>query len=207
MRLNLLTVMTFSTLIGLGACEKEAAPPAAQQAAEQIPAAAAPAPVQPVESVPPATATAPGSGSNLIREPIAAAQEQPMQAIQTKMGPKGSTMHLMSAKVTGQILTVEFVMVPPKKEAGSGYDSITVRSPLKSASYIDDSTAKKVAVLQDDSGAYMASPLNSDGSQIMMSGNRPVPASLKFPAPPESSPTVSVNLADIGSFDGVPVSR
>ncbi|UOO82854.1 phosphoribosylglycinamide synthetase [Uruburuella testudinis] len=206
MHLKKLTVVALSACFGLSACQKEEAPPAAPPASEApAPARAESAPQQPVESMPPATATAPGSGSNLIREPVAA-QEQPLQAIQTKMGPKESVIHLTSAKVTGQILTVEFVAVPKKRGDGR-YEWLNLTLPLKNVSYIDDATAKKVSLLQDDGEAYMASPLNGTGKSIRLDGHSPITATLKFPAPPETSPTISVNFSDIGSFDGVPVSR
>ena len=80
-----------------------------------------------------------------------------MQAIQTKtMG--NNTIHLVKAKVVGAILHVEFIAVPPKKGDGS-YESIPGSShKLADFDYIDEATSKKVGLLQDESGKYMADP-------------------------------------------------
>lgn len=204
MRLSILSVILLCALAGLSACQKESAPPPAAEAPPAAQTAPAPAPEP---AAPPAAApAAPAPADNLIREPVPADQAQPAQAIQTKIGPKESVVNLTSAKVTGQILTVEFVVVPKKKADGK-YEWITYGIPMKNISYIDDATAKKVSLLQDDSGGYMASPQNSQGDDIRLDSNAPIMVTLKFPAPPETSPTVSVNFSKVGSFDGVPVSR
>lgn len=131
-----------------------------------------------------------------------------MQAIQTKtMG--NNTIHLVKAKVVGAILHVEFIAVPPKKGDGS-YESIPGSShKLADFDYIDEATSKKVGLLQDESGKYMADPLGSGGKEIRIPGysRQPQTISLKFPAPPETSPTITIDFPGVGAFDSVPVSR
>ncbi|PAT41723.1 phosphoribosylglycinamide synthetase [Vandammella animalimorsus] len=152
------------------------------------------------------SATAQSSGESLIREPVAAPSQGAEQAIQTKALGNGS-IHLMKAKVVGAILHVEFVAVPPKKADGS-YSSFSISThKLKNFDYIDETTSKKVTLLQDEDGKYMADPLSGTGGELLVSGSQPKTLSLKFPAPPETSPTITIDFPGVGAFDSVPVSR
>ncbi|MFC3873385.1 phosphoribosylglycinamide synthetase [Neisseria musculi] len=175
-------------LTALAACQKEATPAAPAQAPQQ--------------------AVAPTSGESLIREPVAA-QSQPAQAIQTKT-VGNDTIHLTKAKVVGQILNVEFVAVPPKAPDGK-YDYFAGSShKLADFDYIDKTTSKKITLLQDENGKYMADPINNTHhKEIRIPGStrHPLTISLKFPAPPETSPTITIDFPNIGSFESVPVSR
>ncbi|MDO4226390.1 phosphoribosylglycinamide synthetase [Neisseria sp.] len=203
MRLQILAVCTLTALAGLAACQKEETPAApAQQVQQQAPTQAEPAAQAPQQ------AAAPTSGESLIREPVAA-QSQPTQAIQTKtIG--NDTIHLTKAKVVGQILNVEFVAVPPKAPDGK-YDYFAGSShKLANFDYIDETTSKKVTLLQDENGKYMADPINNtDHKEIRIPGStkHPLTISLKFPAPPATSPTITIDFPGVGSFDSVPVSR
>lgn len=213
MRLQILAVCTLTALAGLAACQKEETPAApAQQAQQQAPAQTEPAAQAPTQAEPAAQApqqtAAPTSGESLIREPVAA-QSQPTQAIQTKtIG--NDTIHLTKAKVVGQILNVEFVAVPPKAPDGK-YDYFAGSShKLADFDYIDEATSKKVTLLQDENGKYMADPINSGNHKeirIPFSTRHPLTISLKFPAPPATSPTITIDFPGVGSFDSVPVSR
>lgn len=195
MRSKVLTLSALSALCFLVAHNKDAA---AETLAQVEPGAQAPIQL--------AQAMAQSSGESLIREPIPAPSQGAEQAIQTKTLGDGS-IHLMKAKVVGAILHVEFVAVPPKKADGS-YDSFSISShALKNFDYIDETTSKKVTLLQDESGKYMADPLDGIGSGLMISGSQPKTLSLKFPAPPETSPTITIDFPGVGAFDSVPVSR
>ncbi|WP_373699787.1 phosphoribosylglycinamide synthetase [Neisseria dentiae] len=206
MRLQILAVFTLTALTGLAACQKEETPAApAQQTQQQAPAQAEPAAQAPQQTA------APTSGESLIREPVAA-PSQPTQAIQTKMVGR-DTLHLTKAKVVGQILNVEFVTVPPKDPDGKygSFDALSGGTTIRLANfqYIDEATSKKVTLLQDDNGKYMADPVgsNPDYIYIFSAERRPVTISLKFPAPPETSKTITIDFPSAGSFESVPVSR
>ncbi len=216
MRLQTLAVFTLTALAGLTACQKEATPAApAQQAQQQAPAQTEPAAQAPAQTEPaaqaPQQAVVPTSGESLIREPVAA-QSQPTQAIQTKMVGR-DTLHLTKAKVVGQILNVEFVVVPPKDPDGKygSFDALGGGTTIRLANfqYIDEATSKKVTLLQDDNGKYMADPVGSSTDHIFIfsAERRPVTISLKFPAPPETSKTITIDFPSAGSFESVPVSR
>lgn len=212
MRLQILAVFTLTALAGLAACQKEATPAApAQQAQQQAPAQTEPAAQAPAQTEPPAQApqqaVAPTSGESLIREPVAA-QSQPVQAIQTKTFGE-YTIHLTKAKVVGQILSVEFIAVPPK-DANGEYKSIGGEYfPLKDFDYIDETTSKKVTLLQDENGKYMANPLSRVSKELRLEGHQRFPQALtlKFPAPPTTSPSITIDFPKVGSFESVPVSR
>lgn len=123
--------------------------------------------------------------------------------LQTQPGPRGVEVDLRRAEVTGDILTVEVVYRNPTDRYRSA-----VYKPDK-VSIIDDATSKRYDVLQDDTERYMASPLSPTDSISL----NPAPKGgsaigwFKFPAPPPSSQTISVNIPDVGAFTGVPVQR
>lgn len=201
MRSRILTLCALSALCFLAACKNEAG---AEAPAQKAPDTQAPA--QPEPAAPPAQTTPQPSGESLIREPVAAPSQGAEQAIQTKALGNG-TIHLMKAKVVGAILHVEFVAVPHKKADGS-YSSLSISThKLKNFDYIDEATSKKVTLLQDEDGKYMADPLSGTGDALLVSGSQPKTLSLKFPAPPETSPTITIDFPGVGAFDSVPVSR
>lgn len=202
MRLQILAVCTLTALTGLVACQKEETPAApAQQTQQQVPAQTEPAAQAPQQAV------ASTSGESLIREPVAA-QSQPAQAIQTKTFGE-FTIHLTKAKVIGQILSVEFIAVPPKDANGEYKSTAGEYFPLKDFDYIDETTSKKVTLLQDENGKYMANPLDDDGKKVRILNYKKYPQALtlKFPAPPATSPTITIDFPEVGSFESVPVSR
>ena len=110
--------------------------------------------------------------------------------------------NITKVRVTADILTVEMIVENIGKERISYY------LPLKEISYIDDATSKKYSLLQDDEGKYMADPINSTSRDIAFYGEqREHLISMKFPAPPAESKTISLNIPKFGSFDVLPVSR
>lgn len=124
-------------------------------------------------------------------------------AIRTAAGPEGTTVELTRMQVTGNVMTVELRYSPP-----AGADAAQwVYFPLEDVSIIDDATSQRYGVLQDEQKNWMASPLTGERIGLVMRGGHPAVVWFKFPAPPASSPTVSVNIPNVSPFDGVPVIR
>lgn len=189
-----------TALLGLGACQKEEAP--AQQAAEQN----QPAPAQPAADQQSGNVT---SGEDLMRKeaPAQPAQGSKIQAIQSKPY-NSSTVHLTKAKVVGPILTVEFVFEPERRPNGDYEYLSPYTARLADLSYIDEASAQKVGLLQDESGKFSASPTSNNGKELLMSGGtRMTAVTLKYPAPPANTQTISIDLPEVGSFDSIPVTR
>lgn len=185
--------MTFRTLaarcgvfaaLAVAAC---GAPQDAEDAAAQKAAAEAPAP-SPLAETPPPTPAPP-----------------PVAALRTGSGPKGSQVSLVRAQVTGNVLTVELSWRTP--DQGAGLDVYYFN--VDQVSVIDDATSQRYGVLKDDSEAWMASPLNTDGRQVRVQTDdgKPTVVWFKLPAPPATSQTVSINIPTVSPFDGVPVQR
>ncbi|MFC5921230.1 phosphoribosylglycinamide synthetase [Neisseria weixii] len=202
--------MTFAliatALIGLSACQKEEAP-APQAAAEQTQHAAdQAATAQPAANPQPGNAV---SSEDLMRKeaPAQPAQGSAIQAIQSKPY-NGTTVHLTKAKVVGPILTVEFVFEPKRKPNGE-YDYVDgYEATFGDLSYIDEASAQKVGLLQDENGKFSASPTSSDGKKLYISGiSKMTAVTLKYPAPPATTQTISIDLPKVGSFDSIPVTR
>ena len=206
MRISQCTLVVLSAFALLTACQKEPEPTPAPQAQEQVPNPnpAPPAPAPPA----PAPEPAPASNPGLIREPAAPQQQQDpaAQAIQSKPFGDGGTLALTKVKVVGQILNVEFMFIPAKKENGGYKYTIARTGKVADFAYIDESTSKRISLLQDENGKYMVDPSPSD-KDISVSGSSPRIIALKFPAPPETSPTITIDFPGAGSFDSVPVSR
>ncbi|MGH6616547.1 hypothetical protein [Sphingomonas sp.] len=131
--------------------------------------------------------------------PATPAPYQPATVIQTQPGPSGSRFDLTRVAVTGDVLTVQF--------AASHPTSATVGLDLNDVSVVDDTTSQRYSVLQDGGGKWMASPRQGARVVAYMSKGQPEVYWFKFPAPPATSKTVSINLPGVGPFDGVPVTR
>lgn len=132
-------------------------------------------------------------------EPQAPAPLPPQVAIQTQPGPKGSQVALQKVAVTGDVLTVQLAY-----SGGTGYS----HPKLDEISIIDDATAKQLGVLKDNAGSWLAAPKGSGGSDLNISlRDTPTIIWFKTPAPPATSKTVSINVPEVGPFDGVPVTR
>ena len=206
MRISQCTLVVLSAFALLTACQKEPEPTPAPQAQEQAPN---PNPAPPAPPAPaPEPASAPASNPSLIREPAAPQQQQDpaAQAIQSKPFGDGGTLALTKVKVVGQILNVEFMFIPAKKENGGYKYTIARTGKVADFAYIDESTSKRISLLQDENGKYMVDPSPSD-KDISVSGSSPRIIALKFPAPPETSPTITIDFPGAGSFDSVPVGR
>lgn len=98
------------------------------------------------------------------------------------------------------------MFIPAKNENGGYKYTIARTGKVADFAYIDESTSKRISLLQDENGKYMVDPSPSD-KDINVSGSSPRIIALKFPAPPETSPTITIDFPGAGSFDSVPVSR
>lgn len=119
--------------------------------------------------------------------------------IQSQPGPQGAQVDLLKVAVTGDILTVTLRCVAPEK-----YNTKLFK--LDEVSVIDDATSQRIGVLKDSSGKWMASALTGDNMTVPCT-TPPGIMWAKFPAPPATSPTISINLPGVAPFDGVPVTR
>lgn len=199
MRVSKSALVVLSALALLTACQKEPEPTPPPQAQEQAPNP---------NPAPPAPTPTPASNPSLIREPAAPQQQQDpaAQAIQSKPFGQG-TLALTKAKVVGQILNVEFMYIPPKNERGDYKFTNEHSGKITDFAYVDEATSKRISLLQDESGKYMTDPAAGVSNTIGLTGNSPKIIALKFPAPPETSPTITIDFPGAGSFDSVPVSR
>ena len=142
----------------------------------------------------------------VTREPVAPAQEEPavakmpaQTAIQSQPGPDGSQVDLLKVAVTGDILTVTLRCSSDEKINSQIFD-------VQKISVIDDATSQRLGVLKDNADAWMAS--NTTGNFMSTDCEvKPGVIWAKFPAPPATSKTVSINLPEVGPFDGVAVAR
>jgi hypothetical protein len=120
-------------------------------------------------------------------------------AIQSQPGPDGSQVDLMKVAVTGDILTVTLRCSSDEKINSESFD-------VQKISVIDDATSQRLGVLKDNAGEWMAS--NVGGNSLNTECEiKPGVIWAKFPAPPATSKTVSINLPKVGPFDGIPVTR
>lgn len=199
MRVSKCALVVLSALALLTACQKEPEPTPPPQPQEQAPNP---------NPAPPAPTPTPASNPSLIREPAAPQQQQDpaAQAIQSKPFGQG-TLALTKAKVVGQILNVEFMYIPPKNERGDYKFTNEHSGKITDFAYVDEATSKRISLLQDESGKYMTDPAAGVSNTIGLTGNSPKIIALKFPAPPETSPTITIDFPGAGSFDSVPVSR
>ena len=125
--------------------------------------------------------------------------------IQSQPGPDGSQVDLLSVKVTGDILTVTLRCSSPER-----YNRESIR--VAQVSVIDDATSQRIGVLKDNEGNAMVSNLNRSSSpendnMMVDCTSKPGVMWAKFPAPPATSPTVSISLPGVAPFDGIPVQR
>lgn len=120
-------------------------------------------------------------------------------------GPENSQWDLTRVTVAGQVLTAQFLARPQPDQ----YINLLGKQAVSDVSLVDDATTKRYTVLKDDSGRYMAAPLERNGKTFYELGAKgaPIVVWVKFPAPPLESKTVSISIPSVGSFDGVPVTR
>lgn len=143
--------------------------------------------------------------ADVTANPVVATSPAPAPvaaALRTSPGPGGSTVELTRVQVTGAIMTVELRFVPqPDKSMSQWYFNVN------DVSIIDDVTSQRYSVLKDEQDKWMAAPLSGGRIGVTTSKGESAIIWLKFPAPPASSATVSLNFPDVSPFDGVPVQR
>lgn len=157
----------------------------------------------PAATAPAAPAEAPAGVERT--EPTAVAPPT-TPALATQPGPKGLQVALTKARVTGDILTVELQYAVP---AAADSRTESTQADLDQVAYIDDATSRKYNLLKDQEGNYMALPLGYNKKQFTVTARKTGPSivSFKFPAPPASSPTISLSVPEVGSFNGIAVQR
>ncbi|MCR5888291.1 hypothetical protein LRS06_11045 [Hymenobacter sp. J193] len=183
-------VVVSALALSLAACSQEkATETTTAPVAAEAPAAAPAAPAAGVERAETAAPAAPATA-----------------ALATQPGPKGTQVALTKARVIGDILTVELQASLP---ANADSNVETVRADIDQVSYIDDATSRKYNVLKDQSGLYMALPLDYSKKSVAADARKSGPGimSFRFPAPPATSTTISLSLPGVGSFDGVAIQR
>ena len=183
-----MTLIGGCAALALAACGAEPEPTGTEAVDAAAEAAAAQAQPSPLAAAP--TPEAPAA--------------PPVAAIQTNAGPDGTQVSLTRARVTGNVLTVELSYRPP------GNATEHVYLDVEEVSVIDDTTSQRYGVLRDGSNQWMAAPLQSTGGDRLhtpLRDGRPAIVWFKFPAPPATSPTVSINVPNVGPFDGVTVQR
>ncbi|MEZ0472995.1 hypothetical protein [Luteimonas salinilitoris] len=181
--------LSLLTLCLVAACKQQPSPDtAAAQSPADTSGAAAEATTPPNPTVAPERTTPPAAAA-----PIA-----------TQTGPKGSQWDLSKVAVTGNVLTVQF-------NVRTGDENLWNPSfPLSDVSVLDDATSQRYSPLQDSSGKPMAAPLNTINDKMLkldIKKNSNGVIWLKFPAPPTTSQTVSINIPEVAPFDGVAIQR
>lgn len=179
------TLASVLVVTGLAACDVKRE----EDTGEIVAATEAPA-----EAVPNANPT--------IADVPAAPTQAALAVIQTQPGPDGSSVALERVAVTGNILTVQ-VRYIGGKATGHSLD-------VRDVSVIDDATSNRIGILQDKEGIWMAAPLvtpTSDTLHFSLGKEDPAIVWFKFPAPPATSSTISINIPKVAPFDGVPVTR
>lgn len=151
------------------------------------------------------TAGSDASASKVVRDEVQPSEGPPVvpmaapAVIQSQPGPDGSQVDLVKVAVTGDILTVTLRCSGPEKFNTERFD-------LKQISVIDDATSQRLSVLKDNDHEWMASNVSSNSIGVDCTP-RPGVMWMKFPAPPATSATVSINIPEVAPFDGVPVTR
>jgi hypothetical protein len=149
-----------------------------------------------------------GASGGVVRQtPIPPAQNTlgENKAIATRQGPNGLEVDLTRVGFAGDLMTVELrYRNPTAKEIWLDIFS------LEQVSFIDDATSKRYSVVKDQSGQYIASPLYGSQGSINPHYVKEMGYSIvwfKFPAPPTTTQTISINIPNVSPFDGIRIQR
>ena len=146
-----------------------------------------------------------GTGGVIRTSPEADDAPAPAESsLATRQGSRGLEVDLIRADVTGDLLTVELHFRNPR----SSFASATMA--VAEVSVIDDATSRRYGVVKDQAGQFMAAPLargRTDRVMARVPANDSAVVWFKFPAPPPTSETVSINIPDVAPFDGIRVQR
>jgi hypothetical protein len=137
--------------------------------------------------------------------PPSQATQGDTRVIATRQGPDGLEVDLARVGVTGDLMTIEL------RYRNSTVDAIWLNTfSLNQVSFIDDATSRRYSVVKDQSGQYMASPLSGGGGFIEAHYVKEKGYSIvwfKFPAPPPTTQTISINIPKVSPFDGIRIQR
>ncbi len=186
--------MAIAAALVVNGCQPAQEPEVVQPVPESTPAESA---IQEEESTSQNTVqrNEPEAESNQLAPRLSA------EPAQTQYGPDNAEVDLMSAKVTGDIMTVTLrYRTMPDESMGTNY-------PIEEVSYIDDASSKRYGVLQDEAEDWLASPKNAVGNISINIYDDAEITWFKFPAPPPEAQTISINVPEVSPFDGVSVER
>ena len=142
--------------------------------------------------------------------PPATSSPPSITPIQSQPGPEGRYVDLLRANVVGDVLnvTLTYRAAPADGPSGKRFHSSTSFN-LNEVSAVDDATSQRLSVLKDNSGQWMAAPLNANTADTVTikGGREDVQAWLKFPAPSAGAKTVTINIPGAASFDAAPITR
>ena len=142
-------------------------------------------------------APSPQGEVNRVDSGAADAPEPAAAPIRSVAFAHGSTLDITGMDITGDILTVEFRA--HTRENGRGQIVY-----LDRVNYIEDQTSRKVDVLRDDDGKYIANPSNESGRFISVDTDGGI-GWIKFPRPGEGVTTISLTFPEAGALNGLPV--
>ncbi len=124
-------------------------------------------------------------------------------ALQTQYGPDGLELDLLSAKVSGNVLSVSMMLRNPNEK---GYPGVTFA--LEEVNYIDNVKSQKYSVLKDEKGKWLAAPLAElargneklFGTSVTVGPGKRTVFWYKFPAPPEGVTKIEINIPEFSPF-------
>ncbi len=130
--------------------------------------------------------------------------------LQTQYGPDGLEIDLLSAKVSGDVLSVSMMVRNPNDSGGT-----RVTFAIEDVNYIDNIKSQKYSVLKDEKGKWLAAPLSElkrgkeklFGTSIYLSKGARNVLWYKFPAPPEGVSKIQINIPEFSPFNDVEISR
>ncbi len=132
--------------------------------------------------------------------------------LQTQYGPDGLEIDLLSAKVSGDVLSVSMMVRKPKD---SGPYSAELTFAMEEVNYIDNANSQKYSVLKDEKGKWLAAPLSElergderlFGTSIHLTEKERSVFWYKFPAPPKEATSIQINIPEVSPFNDVEISR
>ncbi len=130
--------------------------------------------------------------------------------LQTQYGPDGLEVDLLSAKVSGDVLSVS-MMVRNPNDSGSA----DVLFAIEDVNYIDNIKSQKYSVLKDEKGKWLAAPISEMkrgdeklfGTSVHLYKGKKTVLWYKFPAPPEGVSKIQINIPEFSPFNDVEISR
>ncbi len=130
--------------------------------------------------------------------------------LQTQYGPDGLEIDLLSAKVSGDVLSVSMMVRNPKDG-----NYVDILFAIEDVNYIDNIKSQKYNVLKDEKGKWLAAPISEMqrgdeklfGTSISLHKGKRTVLWYKFPAPPEGVSKIQINIPEFSPFNDVEISR